>query len=57
MALSTAVLIADTIYSAYLSRSLVDVSLEKSLEPSTAEYFSVSVIKSVVGVVNGRISM
>ena len=34
MALSTALLIADTIKSAYLSRSLVDVSLEKSLEPS-----------------------
>ena len=33
MALSTAVLIADTIKSAYLSRSLVDESPEKSLEP------------------------
>ena len=36
MALSTAVLIADTIKSAYLSRSLVDVSPEKSSEPSAA---------------------
>ena len=36
MALSTAVLIADTIKSAYLPRSLVDVSLEKSLESGAA---------------------
>ena len=36
MALSTAVLIAETIKSAYLSRSLVDVSPEKSSEPSAA---------------------
>ena len=36
MALSTVVLIADTIKSAYLSRSLVDVSPEKSSEPSAA---------------------
>ena len=36
VALSTAVLIADTIKSAYLSRSLLDVSSEKSPEPSTA---------------------
>ena len=36
MALSTAVLIADTIESAYLSKSLVDVSSEKSSEPSAA---------------------
>ena len=36
MALSTAVLIADTIKSAYLSRSLVDVSPEKSSKPSAA---------------------
>ena len=37
MALSTAVLIADTIKSVvYLSRSLVDVSLEKSSEPISA---------------------
>ena len=36
MALSTTVLIADTIKSAYLSRSLVDTSPEKSSEPSAA---------------------
>ena len=36
MALSTAVLITDTIKSACLSRSLVDVSLEKSSEPRAA---------------------
>ena len=36
MALSTAVLIAVTIKSAYLSRSLVDVSPEKSAEPKAA---------------------
>ena len=34
MALPTAVLIADTIKSAYLSKSLVDVSPEKSSEPT-----------------------
>ena len=34
MALSTAVLIADTIKPAYLSRSLVDISPEKSTEPN-----------------------
>ena len=34
MALSTAVLIADTVKSAYFSRSPVDVSPEKLLEPS-----------------------
>ena len=34
MALSTAVLIVDTIKSAYLSKLLVDVSPEKSSEPS-----------------------
>ena len=34
MALSTAVLIADTIKAAYISRSLVDVNPEKSSEPS-----------------------
>ena len=48
MALSTTVLIADTIKSAYLSRSLVDVSAEKSAEPSAAsrvDYFSVSLVK------------
>ena len=36
MALSTAVLIADTIKSAYLSGSLVDASPEKPSEPSAA---------------------
>ena len=36
MALSTAVLIADMIKSGYLSKSLVDVSPEKSSEPSAA---------------------
>ena len=36
MALSTAVLIADTIKSAYLSKSPVDVSPEKSSESSAA---------------------
>ena len=36
MALSTALLIADTIKSVYLSKSLVDLSPEKSLEPSAA---------------------
>ena len=36
MALSTAVLIAVTIKSAYLSRSLVDVNPQKSSEPSAA---------------------
>ena len=37
MALSTAVLIADTTKSAYLSRSLVDISAEKkAVEPSAA---------------------
>ena len=36
MALSTAVQIVDTIKSAYLSRSLVDVSPEKSSKPSAA---------------------
>ena len=36
MALSTAVLTADTVKSTYLSRSLVDVSPEKSSEPSAA---------------------
>ena len=36
MALSTAVLIADTIKSAYLSESLVDLSPEKSSVPSAA---------------------
>ena len=36
MALSAAVLIAVTMKSAYLSRSLVDVNPEKSSEPSAA---------------------
>ena len=36
MALSTAVLIAVTIKSAYLSKSLVDRSPEKSAEPSAS---------------------
>ena len=36
MALSTAVPIADTIKSAYLSRPPVDVSAKKSAEPSAA---------------------
>ena len=36
MALSTAVLIAVTIKSAYLSRSLVDVNPEKSAKPKAA---------------------
>ena len=36
MALSTAVLIADTIKSAYLFKSLVNLSPEKSSEPSAA---------------------
>ena len=36
MAILTAVLIADMMKSAYLSRSLVDLSPEKSSEPSAA---------------------
>ena len=36
MALSTAVMIAVTIKSVYLSRSLVDMSPEKSAEPNAA---------------------
>ena len=60
MALLTAVLIADTIMSAYLSRSLVDVIPEKSSEPSAASStsrilfgcFSVSLVKFVLGVVS-----
>ena len=47
MALSTAVLIADTIKSAYLSRSLVDVSPEKSSEPSAASNFDLNTSLSV----------
>ena len=56
MALSTAVLIAVTMKSAYLSRLLVDVSPEKSAEPSAASGVdsntSVSLVKFVLGVVN-----
>ena len=47
MALSTAVLIADTIKSAYLSRSLVDASPEKSLEPSAASSVDLNTSLSV----------
>ena len=47
MALSTAVLIADMIKTAYLSRSLVDVSLEKSSEPSTASSVDLNTSLSV----------
>ena len=52
MALSTAVLIADTIKSAYLSRSLVDTSSEKSSEPSAAPSVdsNTSLVKLVLGV-------
>ena len=57
MALLTAVLIADMIKSAYLSKSLVDMSPEKSSDPSAAskcrlEDSSVSLIKFVIGVVS-----
>ena len=41
MTLSTAVLIADTIELAYLSRSLVDVSSEKSAESGVERLISV----------------
>ena len=57
MALLTAVLIAVTIKSAYLSRSLVDASPEKSTEPKASSSvdsntsFSVGLIKFVPGVV------
>ena len=47
MALSTAVLIADRIKSAYLSRSLVDVTLEKSAEPGAASSFDSNTSLSV----------
>ena len=47
MALSTAVLIADTIKSAYLSRSLADVSAEKSAEPSVASRVDLNTSLSV----------
>ena len=47
MALSTAMLIADTIKSAYLSQSLVDVSSEKSSEHSAASSFDSNTSLSV----------
>ena len=51
MALSTAVLIADTIKLAYLSKSPVDVSPEKFAEPSAAlsvdSYTSLSVCSNL----------
>ena len=47
MALSTAVLIADTIKSVYLSRSLVDVSPEKSSDPSAASSVDSNISPSV----------
>ena len=56
MALSAVVLIADTIKSAYLSRSPVDASPEKSSEPSAAlnvdSNTSVSLVKLVLGVIS-----
>ena len=56
MALSIAVLIADTIELAYLSRSRVDVSPEKYLEPSAASNVdsntSVSLVKLLLSVVS-----
>ena len=58
MALSTAVhvLIADTIKSVWLSRWLVNLSPEKSVEPGAASSVdsntSVSLVKFVLGVVN-----
>ena len=47
MALSTAVLIAVTIKSAYLSRPLVDESPEKSVEPKTASRVDLNTSLSV----------
>ena len=47
MALSTAVLIADTIKSAYLSRSLVDVNPENFSEPSAASSVDLNTFLSV----------
>ena len=47
MALSTAVLIADTIKSVYLSRSLADVSPERSSEPSAASSVDLNTSLSV----------
>ena len=56
MALSTAVLIAVTIKTVYLSRSLMDVSPVKSAEPSADSGVdsnpSVSLVKFILGVVN-----
>ena len=53
MVLSAAVLIAVTIKSVYFSRSLVDVSPEKSTEPNASlKVDSVGLIKFVHGVVN-----
>ena len=47
MTLSTAVLIAVTIRSAYLSRSLVDNSPEKSVEPSASSSVDSNTSQSV----------
>ena len=47
MALSTAVLIAVTIKSAYLSKSLVDRSPEKSAEPSASSSVDSNTSQSV----------
>ena len=47
MALSTAVLIAVTIKSAYLSKSLVDRSPEKSAEPSALSNVDSNTSRSV----------
>ena len=47
MALSTAVLIAVMIKSAYLSRSLVDISPEKSAEPSASSSVDSNTSRSV----------
>ena len=47
MALLTAVLIADTIKSTYLPRSLMDISPEKSTEPSTASSVDLNTSLSV----------
>ena len=47
MALSTAVLIAVTIKSAYLSKSLVDRSPEKSAEPSASSSVDSNTSRSV----------
>ena len=47
MVLSTAVLIAVMIKSAYLSRSLVDISPEKSAEPSASSSVDSNTSRSV----------